>query len=255
VVTDVQSALAPVRERARDAAVLFDFDGTLAPIVDDPRESRPLPGASELLAAMARRYQLVGVVSGRPVGFLQALLPAGVALWGLYGLEVVNGSRRIDHPSSGAWREVVEDVVRSSADRGPAGMVVETKGLSLTLHYRTHPELAGPVHDWGAEQAARSGLVLRPARMSVELHPPIDVDKGTAVEDAARHAAAVCFVGDDVGDLPAYDALDRLAARGVHAVRVAVTSAENPAELVRRADLTVDGPGEVLDLLRLLAEP
>ena len=91
--------------------------------------------------------------------------------------------------------------------------------------------------------------------MSVELHPPIAADKGTALEALAGGFGAVCFVGDDRGDLPAYDALDRMAARGVHALRVAVASDEAPAELLARADLVLDGPPAVVALLRRLAGP
>ena len=253
MVRDADAALAPFLERPGDAAILFDFDGTLSPIVDEPSEARPLPGVTDALAELAGRFKVVGVLSGRPVSFLQPLLPPGVVLSGLYGLEVVQDGTRTDHPFSGAWREVIEDVVRCSLDRGPDGMVVETKGLSLTLHYRTHPELATAVQGWATHQATRSGLVYRPARMSVELHPPIDADKGTAAEAIVGRSGAVCFVGDDVGDLPAYDALDRLAERGVHTLRVAVGSPEASSELLRRADLVLDGPSAVLDLLKRLA--
>src|SRR5690606_10224881 len=95
--------------------------------------------------------------------------------------------------------------------------------------------------------------VVRGARMSIELHPPIAADKGTALESLVDDLEAVCFIGDDMGDLPAYDALDRLAARGVQAVRVAVASSEAPPELIERADLVLDGPPEVLAFLRRLA--
>jgi trehalose 6-phosphate phosphatase len=254
MVSDVDAALAPFLAEPGDAAILLDFDGVLAPIVDDPAAARPLDGTADLLAELADRYRVVGVISGRPVSFLQPLLPSNLVVSGLYGLEVVENGTRTDHPLSGAWREVIEDVVRCSLDRGPQGMVVETKGLSLTLHYRTHPELASAVLEWATNQATRSGLVCRPAKMSVELHPPIDVDKGTAVEAVARNARAVCFVGDDVGDLAAYNALDRLAARGVRALRVAVGSDETSSELLGRADLVVDGPEAVVGLLRRLAE-
>jgi trehalose 6-phosphate phosphatase len=255
MVSDVDAALAPFLDRPGDAAIMLDFDGVLAPIVDDPAAARPLDGTPDLLAALAGRYKVVGVVSGRPVSFLQPLLPPGLVISGLYGLEVVEDGTRTDHPHSGAWREVIEDVVRCSLDRGPRGMVVETKGLSLTLHYRTHPELAQAVQGWATHQATRSGLVYRSAKMSVELHPPIDADKGTAVESLARErqAAAACFVGDDVGDLAAFDALDRLATDGVRTLRVAVGSDEAAGELLRRADLVVDGPEAVVGLLRRLA--
>lgn len=238
--------------RARDAGVLLDFDGTLAPIVDDPASARPLPGINEVLADLARCYRLVGVLSGRPVAFLQPLLTPEVAIAGLYGLEVIVDGERVDHPFAGAWREVIDDVARISASLGPAGMQVEPKGLSLTLHYRAHPELADEVQDWAAAQASRSGLVARRARMSVELHPPIPTDKGTALETLAEGLSAVCYVGDDEGDLPAFDALDRLAERPVHTVRVAVASDEAPSQLLARADVVVDGPKAVLAFLQSL---
>jgi trehalose 6-phosphate phosphatase len=245
--------LAPFVERPAVAAVMLDFDGTLSPIVDVAAEARPVDGAVELLDHLAGRLGLVAVMSGRPVDFLRPLLPPSVVLSGLYGLEVVRDGVRRDLPGAGAWREVVADVARISADRGPEGMVVEPKGLSLTLHYRTRPDVAPAVQAWAEAQAARSGLVARPAKMSVELHPPIAADKGTALEALTAGLSAVCYAGDDRGDLPAFDALDRLAAAGVHTLRVAVASPEVPPELADRADLLVDDPGGVLDLLRRLA--
>ena len=244
--------LAPFAERPALAAVVLDFDGTLSPIVDVAAEARPVDGAVELLDRLAGRLGLVAVMSGRPVDFLRLLLPPSVALSGLYGLEVIRDGVRSDLPGAGAWREVVADVARISVDRGPEGMVVEPKGLSLTLHYRTRPDVAPAVVAWAENQAARSGLVARPAKMSVELHPPIAVDKGTALEALTAGLAAVCYAGDDQGDLPAFDALDRLAAAGVHTLRVAVASPEAPPELVERADLLVDDPGGVVALLSRL---
>jgi trehalose 6-phosphate phosphatase len=241
--------LAPVVGRAGQAGVFLDFDGVLAPIVDEPDQARPANGVTEALSELAECYEVVAIVSGRPTAFLQPHLPPGVVISGLYGLEVVRDGERRDHPLAGAWREAVEDVVRASADHGPAGMHVESKGVSLTLHYRTHPELEGEVHDWAAAQAARSGLVARPARMSVELHPPIAADKGTALETLAVDLEAACYAGDDAGDIPAFDALDRLAGAGVHTLRVAVASAESPAPLVDRADVVLRGSDEVIGFL------
>jgi trehalose 6-phosphate phosphatase len=244
--------LAPFVERPARAAVVLDFDGTLSPIVDVAAEARPVDGAVELLDHLAGRLGLVAVMSGRPVDFLRRLLPPSVVLSGLYGLEVVRDGVRSDLPGTGAWREVVADVASVSAGAGPEGMVVEPKGLSLTLHYRTRPDLAPAVQAWAEAQALRSGLEARPAKMSVELHPPIAADKGTALEALTAGLSAVCYAGDDRGDLPAFDALDRLAAGGVHTVRVVVAGPEAPPELVARADLLVDDPRGVVDLLRRL---
>jgi trehalose 6-phosphate phosphatase len=251
-VTDAEAAVATFVERPGSAAILFDFDGTLSPIVDDPLDARPLDGVVDLLASLAGTYEVVGIVSGRPVSFLVPIMPPGVVISGLYGLEVIRDGVRVDYANSGAWREVVADVAGCSASQGPPGMVVESKGLSLTLHYRTRPDLADAVQAWARRQAGRSGLEYRPARMSAELHPPIPADKGTAVEALTTDCSAVCFVGDDAGDLPAYDALDRMGADGVHTLKVAVASEEGPAELTRRADVVLAGPPAVLDLLRHL---
>jgi trehalose 6-phosphate phosphatase len=255
-VTDAaDDPLSPFLASPRRAGLVVDFDGTLSPIVDEPAAARPAPGAVEALDALAGRLGLVAVMSGRPIAFLRPLLPASVTLSGLYGLEVVRDGVQSDHPDASPWREVVAGVARTSSEHGPAGMDVEPKGLSLTLHYRRHPGAEAAVREWAASQAARSGLEMREAKMSVELHPPLPADKGTALVALAGDLAAVCYVGDDRGDLPAYDALDRLAARGTHTLRAAVHSAEAPPELLARADLVLADPAAVVDLLRRLAGP
>ncbi|MDP9005599.1 MAG: trehalose-phosphatase [Actinomycetota bacterium] len=245
------SPLRPLAAAPARSAVLTDFDGTLAPIVDDPATSAPLSGMVEALARVARRYALVGVVSGRPVSFLVENLGPDLALSGLYGLERWRDGARVEVDEVESWRDVVEEATaRAGAELGP---VVEAKGLSVTLHFRTCPERGEEIAQWAAGEAARSGLRVHQARASVELHPPLDIDKGTEVEALGAGMEAACFFGDDVGDLAAFGALDRLAGSGVHVARVAVVSDESPPELVDRADVVVEGPTGVLRLLDDLA--
>ena len=244
--------LDPFRKKPTVAGVFVDFDGTLSEIVKVPSEATPVSGAPELLDALAAAYHKVAVLSGRPVEFLTPFFGDQVILSGLYGLEVVDHGQRVDHPMGGAWREVVDDVAAVSEARGPAGMRVESKGLSITLHYRGRPRLEPKVRAWAEQWAARSGLVCRPARMSFELHPPIPADKGTALLDLADGLDAVCYVGDDVGDLPAFDALDKIAADGVHTWKVGVHSDEESSEMIRRSDTAVEGPEGVVRLLQAL---
>lgn len=241
---------------SQDVLVATDFDGTLSPMVDDPAAARPIDGADEALTALAATSTEVAIISGRPVAFLSALFPVGVTLIGLYGLEVLRDGERSDVENSGVWREVVADVANAARRNGPEQMRVESKDLSITLHYREHPEIADAVVEYAAAAAAAAGLRDRPARMSVELHPPIDIDKGTALAELARdHDGPVVFIGDDHGDISAFDMLDELAAAGRPVLRVAVESAEMPDELRSRADLLVDGPEGVVDLLRQLRHP
>ncbi|MCC6185088.1 MAG: trehalose-phosphatase, partial [Microthrixaceae bacterium] len=99
-----------------------------------------------------------------------------------------------------------------------------------------------------------TGLSVRSAKMSVELHPPIDEDKGTVLHRLAGfHTGPVLFAGDDVGDTPAFDALGGLAAAGRPVLAIVVDGPEVPSTLRRRADLLVDGPAEVADIVLSLA--
>ena len=254
-VASLGAALGVLGDDRSRIGVFTDFDGTLSEIVGDPGAAAPVAGATDALSALAGQVGRVGVLSGRPVAFLQAhlVLPPSVVLAGLYGLETVVDGRRQDHPLGGVWREVVDDVAAQSVARGPAGMRVEAKGLSITLHYREHPEVEGAVKSWAGQQAARSGLEVRGARMSVELHPPIEVDKGTTIVELAEGLGSVCFLGDDQGDLPAFDGLDRLAEAGVATLRVCVRSAEGAPALLDRADFVVDGPAGAVTFLAALA--
>ncbi len=237
---------------AAHAGILTDFDGTLAKIVDAPENARPLDGVPELLDRLAHRYAVVAVLSGRPVAFLERWLPPSIVLAGIYGLEVVRDGVRVDHPEAAAWRPLIDEVFEVAHMSGPEEMRVEHKGLSLTLHFRGSPDVRSAVEAFAQQMAERSGLSVRPARMSFELHPPIDVDKGTATRELARGLSAVCFLGDDLGDLPAFGALDALAAEGATTVRIAVRSEEAPPELLDAADLVVDGPEGARDVLAQL---
>jgi trehalose 6-phosphate phosphatase len=243
----------PLLDAPGSAGIFIDFDGTLSEIVDEPGAARPVPGSVEALTELADVFERVGVLSGRPVEFLQPMFPPTVLLAGLYGLERLEDGRRVDHPLGGSWREVIDDVASLARVRGPEGMRVEAKGLSITFHYRGRPELEQEVRRFADVQATRSGLQCRPARMSYELHPPISADKGSALVEVSEGLAAVAFIGDDVGDLSAFDALDRLATQGVHTVRVAVHSSEESDELISRADVVVDDPLQVRDLVQYLA--
>ncbi len=238
------------------AGLFCDFDGTLAPIVEDPAASSPLPGAPDVLEALAASLGRVAVVSGRPARFLAAHLGGrGVELWGLYGLERVDaGGAVVTDPEAEGWRPVLDAAAEAAAAELPAGVMVEPKGLSLTLHYRRAPEAQARVGAWARRQAAATGLAVHPAKMSWELRLPLERDKGTVVRAASVGLGAVAFVGDDVGDLGAFDALDDLAAAGCHTVAVAVASAEAPTALLERADLVVAGPPAALELLRSLAQ-
>jgi len=242
-----------LREQLVTAAVLTDFDGTLSPIVDDPAEAVPGPGAVQVLGDLAERAAVVGVVSGRPVDVLVRHLPDDrLHLSGLYGLERRVQGAIVDMPESHRWRAPVAAAAEDLRVAVPAGVTVEVKRLSLTVHYRQVPDAAGEVQARATEVARRHGLTVRPARRSVEVHPPETPDKGVVVEELATGCDAACFVGDDVGDIPAFDALDRLADKGLDVVKVGVLDEETAPEVIARADVVVEGTAGAIAWLRSL---
>lgn len=267
---DFPAVLVPFVRRPAESALFLDFDGTLAPIVPDPTDAKPVEGVRDLLVHLARRLSLVAVVSGRPVAYLLDTLgrPSGVRLAGLYGMEEVipagptatgptaptapTGAVRQD-PAAARWAPAVETAARAARSSVPPGAVVEHKGLSVTLHWRRAPSAEGWARETAAAQAAATGLAVQEGRMSIELRPPVQADKGTVVERLAAGHAVVGFVGDDLGDLPAFDVLARLHETGVDIARVAVVDAESVAEVAAAADLVVDGPHAAVRLLWALA--
>lgn len=238
---------------------MFDFDGTLSAIVSDPATATPRAGVVDHLAALTDRYLRVGVISGRPVRFLADVMPGGVYLSGLYGMEEWVDDRVVAPDEFRRWTDTmagaVADLVAAvAADPDLEGVEVEDKGLSTTLHYRTRPVREAAVLRLARTVADARGLDVRPARMSVEVHPPVPTDKGGVLRRlvaATATAESVMFVGDDVGDLPAFDALADLRAEGLTTLAVAVASSEIDARVRDRADLII-ADSDVVELLRVL---
>ncbi|WP_151483613.1 trehalose-phosphatase [Streptomyces albicerus] len=274
---DSSSMPTPVTQAGRDgldailarperAVLAFDFDGTLAPIVPDPEQARAHPDAVPALAALAPKVASVAVVTGRPAGV--AVRYGGFA--GVPGLEhlVVLG-----HYGAERWDAVTSTVNAPAPHPGVAaaraelpgfldaigawqGTWIEEKGRAVAVHTRRaqDPQAAfEALREPLTELAGKHGLIVEPGRMVLELRPP-GMDKGVALSEYARDIAAesVMYCGDDLGDLPAFAAVEKLRSDGVPGLLVCSGSNE-VTELADRADLVVDGPEGVVRLLGSLA--
>jgi trehalose 6-phosphate phosphatase len=138
-----------------------------------------------------------------------------------------------------------------------AGVHLEDKGHSLVVHTRPAGDPVAALtmlREPMSRIATEYGLELVPGRMVLELRPP-GVDKGLAVRRLAEGWGSVGYLGDDLGDLPAYDEVERLRATGVPGFTAASVSGDDaPRELAERADLVLAGPAEVVAFIRDLAE-
>jgi trehalose 6-phosphate phosphatase len=178
-----------------------------------------------------------------------------VRLIGLHGMEEIRDGVVKVAPEAEAARESVEQAAArlGIALRGIRGAVLEHKGLALAVHFRRAAdpeEVERLVSPLVVEAAAEAGLAVVPGRRILEVRPLEGGDKGDAVRRLiAEHGLRAGLVGgDDVGDLPAFAALEGLEV----GIRVAVASLESPAALGERADVVVDSPQEYLGLLRRL---
>jgi trehalose 6-phosphate phosphatase len=236
---------AAVAGRAAEVAICLDFDGTISPIVEDPAAARPLAGIVDLLGPLADRYAAAALVSGRPATYLASHAAApGVRYLGMYGLEeIVDGRVQVDRRLLDAQPAVAAAARDLAADPAVAasGAYLEDKRYAVAVHLRRVADpgrWADPVGQAAALLAARHDLEVVPGRLVFELRPRVRSDKGDAVRRVAAEsgAAALVVVGDDLGDLPAFAVADELGG----GLRVAVRSAEAPAELLDTADLVLD---------------
>jgi trehalose 6-phosphate phosphatase len=234
---DAASLLAHLAERPQAAAILLDVDGTLAPIVPRPEDARVPDETREELRRLAGRYRLVACISGRPGEDAARIVGVeGIRYVGEHGLEL--------EPEAEEWAERL-----AAFARGVEWPAEEGKRLTLSFHFRTAPEGEEYLRVV-AERALEDGLRPRWGRKVLEVRPPLDADKGTAVRRLLEEAALrrALYAGDDTTDLDAFRALDDLEV----AVCVAVVSEEGPSDLGEQADLAVGDPEQLTELLRML---
>jgi trehalose 6-phosphate phosphatase len=266
VVTSITEAglagLTAIIAEPERALLAFDFDGVLSPIVDDPEQSQPLPGMFQVLADVARHVGSVAIITGRPVSFLTSRegfdLVASVpnfTIFGHYGFERWDALSQETKsvPPNKAIAVVREELSLLLKQPGIAqGSWLEDKSSAVAVHTRRTADPAGalamlskPVHDL----AQRHDLRVEPGKMVLEIRPH-GVNKGDVLGEIIRACNwhSVLYAGDDLGDLAAFAIVDKLRRDGVPGIRVCSGSTEAD-EVAKAADLVVDGPAGVMQLL------
>jgi trehalose 6-phosphate phosphatase len=260
---DGVEALEALLDDPSRALFAFDYDGTLAPITSDPAAAVAHPDAVDALADLASVGVSVVVITGRPAAV--ALSLGGFDRPGLERLTIAGqyGAERWDaatgelteSPEPPGIAVVRERVPRIVAALGIPGVEIEEKRIAVGVHVRNTPD---------PERAERylvpalsalaeaTELTVELGRYVIELRPS-GFDKGVVLRDfvTERDAGSVVVFGDDLGDIAAFDAAEVLRAEGTYALLVCSGSDEVP-ELAERADLVVDGPDGVVDLVREL---
>ena len=226
-------------EDPRRAAIFLDIDGVLAPIVPRPEDARVPDETRAELGRLAASYAIVACVSGRAGDDARAVVGVPELTYvGNHGLEL--------EPDAARWVERLDEFLATVA-----WPQVENKGLTAALHYRSLDNGAARRDlDAIAERARAAGFVARHGRKVLEIIPPLEANKGTAVRRLLeeRKLERALYAGDDTTDLDAFAAVARLEL----GIRVAVVSAEGPPELSEQADIVLDTQSQVLGLLLAL---
>jgi trehalose 6-phosphate phosphatase len=232
--------LARLAEDPEQAALFLDVDGVLAPIVPRPEDARVPDESRKELRRLSGRYALVACISGRAGADARKIVGVpDLTYVGNHGLEV--------EPDVQEWAPRLRAFL--STVEWPR---LEDKGLTAALHYRGLPDEAAARRQLEeiAEGARADGFVARFGRKVLEIVPPVEANKGTAVRRLLKpnDIRRALFAGDDTTDLDGFRALDGLDT----AVRVAVASEEGPPALREAADIVVRSPGEFAALLHEL---
>jgi trehalose 6-phosphate phosphatase len=256
--------LEPLRSEPSRAAILTDVDGTLAPIVERAEDAAVPAAAREALAALSQRYALVGCVSGRRAEEARRLVGLdSLAYAGNHGLELLlpgDAAPRPDPSIAGREREASEFLAALDGARLEVGLRREDKGPIQALHWRGSADEAAAhsrAHEIAVE-AGKAGLEPRWGRKVLELRPAGGGGKDGAVASllADERLDRAVYAGDDRTDLDAFRRLRQLREEGqlIAGVCVGVLSAEAPAELAEETDVTVGGLDGWLAILEWLAE-
>jgi len=238
------------------ALLATDFDGVLAPIVDDPDHAAADDAAMAALVRIGERVGQLVVITGRSaltavrLGRLRerAGLDQLVVL-GQYGVERWDAAtdQLIDPPPPDGIEALAAELPDLLDRLGLSAARVEDKGRARVVHTRQLPDpaaalsrLRGPI----TELAERHGLSVEPGKNVLEIRAA-GLDKGHALRSivAEFEAGSAIYIGDDLGDLPAFEAIRSFQTDDLPALGICSASVEQDA-LVAVSDLVVDGvPG------------
>lgn len=201
----------------RDWAYFLDIDGTLVDFTDSPASMRLDVRLRRLIAKVSERTNgALALISGRSVADIDRLFPGTqLPVAGQHGIERRSVTGRVHYRRVALARLRSARTLLAAAAATKPGLLVEDKGLSLALHYRRAPRLAGYAHRVAREAMRRLGTAytLLAGKRVVEIRP-VGKDKGIAVQEFMREAPfrrrTPVFLGDDVTDEDAFVTVNRL---------------------------------------------
>ena len=241
----------------RPLGLMSDIDGTLSPIVSRPEDATVPEATRTLLRQLVAKGVKVGLITGRPLETARRMAGLDdVAYAAEHGFSLWLDGRRETAPGLGEYEALAREVERDirAVCEAIDGVQMENKGALLAVHYRRagDPAAARKALLAAVERSRAAGRFrTQEGRMVIELRPPLEVDKGTALEALAERLGlrGVVCLGDDITDIDMFAAARRLHAGGMAVATVAVAGEEEAPEVAEAADYAVEGVAGVSWLL------
>ncbi len=246
----------------RPAGLISDIDGTLSQISDDPAEAVVDPQIKASLISLVDHVDVLAVVTGRAALEAARLVDIpGVSHLGNHGMERLVSGEVLASSAALAYSGALERVMTEARSKIVEPLVLfENKGVSGSVHYRNTPDPALAHEQILAVLAPlveREGLRLTQGRMVVEIRPPVDINKGTALTELVQEFGlrSVIFMGDDVTDVDAMQAVAELRrASQIDGMTIGVVGPETPAVVTEESDQVVSGIEGIADFLARLVQ-
>jgi|GEM_PF-2164555 len=237
-------------------ALLCDFDGTLAPIIDNPELARPPEQLCSALAGLSKHLEVVGIISGRELEFLDQIFSPysdernPIKLFGLYGAQ--SNDKKFSDLLNPKWMDdELEKELLKFISPILDEIEVEIKKTGIVLHYRLNPSVARDVLLLAEQAAHEFRLKLAPGKKVIELTIDNQINKATVVDYMQNYLDTICYIGDDYGDISAIDTVNRKVKNGLSIV---VFSEEMPDELLYMSQLILPDTSAVHELIYLLLD-
>jgi trehalose 6-phosphate phosphatase len=240
--------------------LMTDVDGTISPTAPTPAQAAVSPANRRYLAQLTQRLALVAAVSGRAVADVRRLVGIeGMVYVGNHGLERWAGGRAELAEGTADYPAIIKEVANElGRELHGAGILIENKGVTASIHYRLSPDpdAAGKRIMAAINSSALAGrLRIIPGRRAVNLLPPLAMDKGTAVLDLIKRykLSGGVYIGDESTDIDAFKAIHEAGRRpDFLGFALAVLSRETPPAVAEAADFTLNGTDEVARFLEWL---
>ncbi len=261
----VDSILLPALKSPR-LGLITDMDGTISHIAETPEAAVVTPRNRQLLGTIVLMLPLVAAVSGRAARDLQARVAIpGMVYVGNHGLERWENGGRVMNENVRRYRKALAAALDELRPHLTIGMWIEDKYATASIHYRLTPKpekAAQQLEPRIREIVERFGLKSNQGRLLYEIRPPIDANKGTALEELVteHRLDTVIYIGDDLTDVDAMSKARQLREIDrVKSINVGVVAPGDQPEIIEAvramADVHVKSVGDVEAFLKwLLAE-